>query len=200
MQAGPGVLRSRFHHIRSVHLYHMPKLTARRNSNAEQAAAKPLAVGDDVRERSRSLIEESLMQGDTQKTDGNDGEHAHSHARLSSEAISRLAHNIEDEIFEANKAPNAYRQAIRSHLLTLRHRDNPLRTQLLEQQLDPRDFAGMSGEALASPERAQKDAELREQELRLHIAKPVEESINSVKDGRVRGKWGVEGSAAAIDS
>lgn len=158
----------------------------------------------DIRQISRDKIAESLKLQDL--GDSADKSKATPEAEFAEENLQNpelLAGEIEKAIFRScnEETHNDYRHRIRTRILNIKT-NHDLRNRILSGRLSASQFADMSNEKMASKERSEKDKELLTHEFEQRLRQPDElENISRVRetDGRVRSKWGMERSHAAVD-
>ena len=67
------------------------------------------------------------------------------HNMIRTDNLQLLAESIESAIYELNDAEinSGYKESIRSHILNLKDRQNPLSQRVLTGEIDPMEFASM---------------------------------------------------------
>lgn len=113
----------------------------------------------------------------------------------------QLAKSIEETLHNTYKAHTSeYKASFRRLYVSLKSTSLPFKTQLLSGDLDPVSFALKSADELKGKDRLSKDETMKKEEMRMSVGvQLLPETVNQVKDGRDREKWGVSRSAAAID-
>lgn len=145
----------------------------------------------EIREATRERLRE-LLSSDTPKDDNR---------KLSKTQPLKLAKTIEETLHNTYKRHTSeYKASFRRLYVSLKSSSLPFKVQLLSGDLDPADFALKSADELKGKERQSKDESMKKEEMRLSVGQQLlPETVNQIKDGRDREKWGVSRSAAAID-
>ncbi|KAK9459529.1 transcription factor S-II, central domain-containing protein [Lipomyces oligophaga] len=159
---------------------------------ALKGAPESAEVEHATREKCRKAIQTALIPNEDEKLEADH--------QLSSD---QLAAEIEETIYRQGcNVGLKYKTSMRSHLMTLKDKTNPLRADILCGQVSGSRFALMTVPEMTSQSMKEKDEKLKEYGMQMAIKESTsEQSILDIKmrDGRERGKWGVSSSAAAVD-
>ncbi|KAG2220603.1 hypothetical protein INT45_002625 [Circinella minor] len=116
---------------------------------------------ESVRRKSQDLLHKALFESNnndivtTQTEEGGE------------DNLQALAKSIENAIYELNDGEinNGYKESIRSHILNLKDRQNPLSQRVLTGEVDPMEFASMDSAEMATADRRQSNEQLRRNSL-----------------------------------
>ncbi|KAI8142963.1 transcription elongation factor S-II [Fennellomyces sp. T-0311] len=112
-----------------------------------------------IRRKSQDLLHKALLE-----TPGQEGD------------LQPLAESIESAIYELQNGQvnDGYKESIRSHILNLKDKQNPLRQRVLNGEIDPAEFASMDAAEMATADRRKSNEELRRTSLQASMGYNVD--------------------------
>lgn len=118
------------------------------------------------------------------------------------ELVPSIASEIEEQLFEDSeeKVDAKYRAGFRRLFTCLRDSRAGFANMLIAKDISGREFAKKPADELKRRDQLEKESQIKKENIDRAIGQTMlPETIQQIKDGRDREKWGVSRSAAAID-